>query len=161
MSEIWDHAILFSSRAADTPLDPTASWPGSHCDMICVCEQRGCGGLKGLAVPPCLGTIQSASLLVHHKSTLVGKKMRISLLVVARDSLAFYHSASEIYRKALPQVSVSVCGCVYVMAELWSCSLDASSLCLCPASLTTDAGSVASARRGRGLIEVVVGVNFN
>lgn len=123
---------------------------------MCVCEQRGWGGLKGLAEPPCSGTIQSASLLVHHKSTPVGKQMRISLL-----SLAFYHFVSQIYHKALPQVSVSVYECVNAMAELWSSSLSSSSLSLCPASLRTDAGSVASARRGRGLIGVVVGVNFN
>lgn len=77
MSKTWDHAILSSSRAADTPLDLTASWPSSLCDVICVCEQRGWGGLKGLAVPPCSGTFQSASPHVHHKSTSVGKEIQI------------------------------------------------------------------------------------
>lgn len=36
MSETWEHAILSSSRAADTPLDPTASWLSLLYGVICV-----------------------------------------------------------------------------------------------------------------------------
>lgn len=71
----------------------------------------------------------------------------------------------QLYIPELPQGSrtsfVSVFECVSVMSELRSCSLNTNSMSLCPASLRTDAGSVVSLCRGRGLIGVVVGVNFN
>lgn len=109
------------------------------------------------------------NLQCHHALELFSQQVFMWIINQPREKRKFlcspFFRSRQLYIPELPQGSgtsfVSLFECVHVMSELRSCSLSANSLSLCPASLRTDAGSVVSVCRGRGLIGVVVGVNFN